>query len=133
MIRFTVEGKPIQWMRAGKKGKRHFTPEKMANYKNAVATLAKKSMGQIPPLAGPVSCFVVVDLPIPESYSKARKARCAIGQEMPAKRPDLDNYIKLALDAMNKIVFDDDAQVCTLMSNKRYSAEPKLEITVSPL
>jgi len=38
----------------------------------------------------------------------------------PAKAPDLDNYLKLYLDAMNKLVFNDDAQICRIETSKEF-------------
>lgn len=38
----------------------------------------------------------------------------------PSVRPDLDNYVKLVLDACNKILWVDDAQICRLLAIKRY-------------
>ena len=44
----------------------------------------------------------------------------------------MDNYSKTAQDALNGIVFEDDAQICELVSRKRYG-EPRLVITIEPL
>ena len=49
---------------------------------------------------------------------------------MPGSRPDLDNFIKAALDGCNEIVFRDDSLVVTIMASKRYSDKPALTIAV---
>lgn len=36
------------------------------------------------------------------------------------KRPDLDNLVKFLLDAINGVVFADDAQVCKISASKLY-------------
>jgi Holliday junction resolvase RusA-like endonuclease len=48
------------------------------------------------------------------------------GELCPVKRPDLDNYMKTALDACNEIVFADDSQIVKLIANKRYGEKPRL-------
>lgn len=52
---------------------------------------------------------------------------------MPTSTPDGDNYAKAALDGLNKVAFLDDAQVCDLISSKRYSRNPRLVIEVQPM
>lgn len=41
--------------------------------------------------------------------------------ELPAWRPDLDNYIKCLLDSANGILFYDDSQITTMRLAKRWS------------
>jgi len=43
--------------------------------------------------------------------SNKRRLAALAGEIAPTARPDLDNYIKAALDAINTIVVTDDAQV----------------------
>ena len=40
---------------------------------------------------------------------------------MPSVKPDIDNYAKLVIDAMNGKVFYDDGQITTLIVKKRWS------------
>jgi Holliday junction resolvase RusA-like endonuclease len=49
------------------------------------------------------------------------------------KRPDCDNYLKAALDAINAIVVTDDSLVVDLVVTKKYAAVPQLTITITPL
>jgi Holliday junction resolvase RusA-like endonuclease len=55
------------------------------------------------------------------------------GDIRPTSRPDLDNYVKAALDAINGIVIADDALVVELEACKRYGPDPKVVLTVTPL
>jgi Holliday junction resolvase RusA-like endonuclease len=50
-----------------------------------------------------------------------------------AKKPDYDNLLKFVTDALNKIYFKDDAQVCTGSFYKYYSENPRTEIIIIPL
>ena len=42
---------------------------------------------------------------------------------MPLKKPDSDNIAKIVLDSLNKIAFDDDAQVVELTVIKKWTEE----------
>ena len=42
----------------------------------------------------------------------------------------MDNYIKSLLDALNGLVWDDDAKIVHLEADKFYSEQPRIEIEV---
>lgn len=67
-------------------------------------------------------------VPIPASWSQKKKA-AHIGRPV-VTRPDVDNYAKLVLDALNGIAWKDDGQVYYCASEKIYSDEPRIEIVV---
>lgn len=46
------------------------------------------------------------------------------------KKPDLDNLIKLSLDAMNKIFFQDDSQIVEIIARKEYSDTPRTYVEI---
>jgi Holliday junction resolvase RusA-like endonuclease len=48
----------------------------------------------------------------------------------PTTRPDLDNYAKLTLDALNGIIWTDDSQITELRLGKFYSITPSTMIKV---
>src|SRR5262249_43732765 len=54
---------------------------------------------------------ITVDLPVPASWSGRRRDAALRGEVRPTSRPDTDNYIKAALDAINAIVVADDSLV----------------------
>lgn len=84
-------------------------------------------------LIGPLYVRVVAALSPPERWSKAKRSAAIAGEILPMWRPDADNYVKAALDALNGIVFNDDAQVCSLSAQKIYSDKPRLRIEVAPI
>jgi Holliday junction resolvase RusA-like endonuclease len=52
----------------------------------------------------------------------------------PNKSPDLDNYVKFILDALNGILWEDDRFIVEIHSAKYYTQiEPRTEILVSEL
>ena len=82
------------------------------------------------PLEGPLSASMVVQLPVPASWSRKKRADALAGIIRPTSKPDADNYAKAALDAFNQIVFVDDSQVVDLSVRKIYAETPRLVVTV---
>jgi Holliday junction resolvase RusA-like endonuclease len=48
----------------------------------------------------------------------------------PTAKPDLDNYVKSALDALKGIVFFDDCQVVAIDARKVCSSKPRTTLTI---
>jgi len=69
----------------------------------------------------PLSVELEFFVPIPKSYSKKDKQSANDGWLLPKTRPDIDNYVKLVLDAMNTVVYHDDNLIVDLVCKKRYS------------
>ena len=49
---------------------------------------------------------------------------------LPVTAPDLDNYLKLLLDALNKYAFPDDGQIVQLHADKVYGETPMIEVWI---
>jgi Holliday junction resolvase RusA-like endonuclease len=50
---------------------------------------------------------------------------------LPVVRPDVDNYAKLVMDALNGYAWADDSQVTTLICRKVYAlAEPHIKVSI---
>ena len=49
------------------------------------------------------------------------------------KKPDSDNIIKIVLDGLNKVAYHDDAQICKLSFEKKYSEIPRVEVKIKSL
>jgi Holliday junction resolvase RusA-like endonuclease len=133
-IHFQVEGDPKgkgrpRFSRVGNFTK-VYTDKQTLSYEAMIATFAKQAMGGTEPLKTPVSVFLYVRLPIPQSYPKKRKEACLNGSEMPCKKPDIDNIAKTYLDAMNGVIFVDDTQVVDLHVKKLYAAEAGVDVMV---
>jgi Holliday junction resolvase RusA-like endonuclease len=133
-IEFTVPGEPRgkgrpRFSRVGK-FTRTYTDAKTKEYETKVALAATEAMEEHDPLETPVVAWMEINVQIPASYSKKRRLACLMGEEMPCKKPDLDNVAKGVLDAMNGIVYKDDVQVVRLAVQKHYSTEPSVYIMV---
>lgn len=73
------------------------------------------------PTAKPVMVGLQAFLSIPQSWPNHKRVCAQLDEVVPGKRPDLDNYLKMALDACNGLVFVDDAQVIDSVQSKRYA------------
>lgn len=67
---------------------------------------------------------------IPKNDSILTAAKKELGIIKPTKRPDLDNYEKLLLDAMHNVIYNDDSCVVKVTGEKLYSINPRTEIFV---
>jgi Holliday junction resolvase RusA-like endonuclease len=118
--------------RFSRKSGRAYTPAETAAYETSLAYVAHKAMEGRSMLTGPVDVLIVSAFPVPASYSKRRALDCITGAEHPAKKPDIDNIVKM-LDALNGIVWRDDAQIGRCDVRKVYTKDPELAIQVTPL
>ena len=68
----------------------------------------------------------------PVSISKVKKNQNLLKAETwrVVKKPDLDHLEKSVLDALNGNAWDDDNQISDLSSRKRYSLNPRVEISI---
>jgi Holliday junction resolvase RusA-like endonuclease len=107
-----------------------YTPAKSRNYEAQLALAAAAVMNGRTPIEGPLMLTVTAFMPIPRSWSRKRQNMAAAGDILPTSRPDADNLLK-SLDGLNGITWRDDSQVVTLSLTKRYSARPRLVITIN--
>ena len=133
-VTFTVPGQPVAKGRpkfARQAGfVRAYTPEKTVAYETLVKLAAGEAMAGDPPMQGPLSLMLRLYLAIPKSTTKRDRAAIVAGYFLPTKKPDIDNVLKAVTDAMNGIVYEDDAQLVTVMVVKQYSDTPRAEVGV---
>lgn len=107
-----------------------FTPAQTRKYETRIRDAAYEAMSGREPIAGAVEVFVHAYLPYPKSLSKAKLAEAVGGRIRPCTKPDIDNYVKSALDGINNIIIHDDNQVVSLYAHKVYRSIPALRIEV---
>jgi len=115
---FTVYDKPqpLGRARVNTKTGHFYTASKDQNARLFIRDAFLKVAGEPwEPLQGPIRLGVTAWLPIPKSMPKKRRLTA-----LPTTRPDLDNYIKQILDALQRYAFVDDNQVVTIEARKRY-------------
>jgi Holliday junction resolvase RusA-like endonuclease len=123
-----AKGRP-RFARAGNRAFA-YTPAKTRNYEKELASAARAAMGSRPLFAGALTLCVIAYLQVPASWSKKKQEQATRGEIRPAKRPDVDNFAKAALDALLGVVYVDDSQVVSLYASKYYSAKPAISITL---
>ena len=73
---------------------------------------------------------IVVVKAVPRTFTKRRRAAALSGAIAPRTKPDLDNIAKIYLDALNGVVWRDDAAVTELTVTKAYGEVDKVSIAV---
>lgn len=125
-VAFVIEGAPVPWKRARRSGERYF--DSQTRDKNAYAFMALNLRDASWPLSHPVYIECEFHFGTPKSWSKNKKA-AALGTPH-ASKPDLDNLVKFILDALNGIVWKDDAVIAEIHAKKVYSSSPKTSIII---
>lgn len=105
-----------------------FTPPKSRSYQAVLRDYAKQAMSGQAPFDGPCRVHIVAWYPWPSSWSKLKRGRNGNHKGSGA---DWDNIGKAVTDAMNAIVFTDDARVADARVQKLYADEPGLFVEVS--
>ncbi|QQX91317.1 RusA family crossover junction endodeoxyribonuclease [Gluconobacter sphaericus] len=72
-------------------------------------------------LETPVAVDLMIDVMPAASWSKKKREAALSGELQATGKPDVDNASKLVLDALNGILWRDDAQVCDLRVRRRYA------------
>ena len=132
-IEFTVTfAKGKQRHRLDRRHARMYTPTETLRAERAIAAACAEAMAEagIQPLVfGPVILNVDAYRPLPESRPKR------VRSEPDTYKPDSDNEGKLVMDALNGLVWADDAQVVDLHVVKhprvRGQAE-RMDISIAP-
>jgi len=110
-----------------------YTPAATRKFEAHGRLSAQLAIDGRPPIERPVRLELLVELPIPKSWSKRKSADAITGHIRPTSRPDVDNYPKAIFDAINTIVVADDAQVVEVYAKKKFSVAPKMVATIFPL
>lgn len=132
-VTITIPGKPIGKGRPRFFGGHAVTPAATRSWEAHAAAEARLAMRGRAMLEGPLKATLMAIMPIPASWSKAKRDAAAAGHLTPhTGRPDLDNIIK-GLDALNGIVFADDAQIAQLSAMKTYGIDPRVVIQITEM
>lgn len=131
-IKIVLDGPPMAKQRVRVTRAGHaYTPERTVNYESRLALAAQQAMGDRPLLEGPLAVYVEARMEVPKSWSKSKRAAALLGLTHPTKKPDWDNFGKI-LDALNLVVWTDDAQIVDGRVVKKFSDRPRMVITVRP-
>lgn len=137
MIRIVVPGQPVAKGRprvAVRNGRAMaYTPQKTATYENLIALVGQDVMEERELIEGPISVTVFAHFQMPKGWSKKRRLAALTSPEWHTSRPDGDNVLKCAGDALNGVVWRDDSQIASAQVVKTYAETPQLVIEVKSL
>lgn len=98
-----------------------------------VAATYQSYFGAVKPTEKAIAVDVVFYRPVQKSISKIERKRRLTGESLPVVKPDIDNYVKAILDALNGVAFKDDSQIIALNAKKLYSDKPRTEIEIKEI
>ena len=112
---FKVYGKPRGKQRPRFTKSGHvYTPKETVNYEREIRTAFLTAGGQ--PLNGEIKIELIAAFKRP-----------------PACKPDVDNILKIVMDALNKIAYDDDKQVVEVVAYKTIAEKEFIDVTISEI
>jgi len=101
-------------------------------FKAKVAFFASEAMRGRGPLEGPLVMAITFRRPKPPSWPK-RATKAYPWPDWPYKKPDLTNLVKISEDAMNKIVYLDDAQIVSRQENKEFGDRWEVAVSIQTI
>lgn len=129
IVDFTIPGPPKGKGRPRMtRGGRTYTPSDTVQYENLVKTCYGGGM-----FSEPIEARLLVGFPIPASWSKKKQTAAIAGEIYPEKTPDCDNVLKIVLDALNGIAYDDDKRVVVAKVRKVFMQQPETRVILSTL
>jgi Holliday junction resolvase RusA-like endonuclease len=124
-LSFFIPGKIQGKQRPRFSKKSVYTPVETVNYEKKIKFLVRKKINESKiniPFDGPIEVNIKAFKTIP-SYKKNK----VFDGDFCQSKPDCDNIIKVVLDSLNKIVFDDDKQVAKISLLKCYTDDDTKE------
>lgn len=106
-----------------------FTDQATRLFESRLKLAGIEAMRGKEPLDEALSVTVDAFMPIPASWSRAKRQAALDLDLMPTGKPDWDNLAKVT-DALNGVVWRDDAAIVRGVVTKFYSDRPRLEIAV---
>lgn len=109
-----------------------YTPTRTKDYENLIIQYFLLKYPRYETLQGRVKVEINALFEIPKTTKKADKSLMLENKINPTKKPDIDNIVKVILDAMNGFAFKDDIQITKLDVEKNYSSEEeKIKVKIS--
>lgn len=107
-----------------------YTPTSTKDYENLIKQYFQIKYPRYVPFENRVSVTIKAYFKVPKTTTKKDKALIEEGKLSPTKKPDIDNVVKIVLDALNKMAFKDDNQITKLQVEKFYGEEEKIYIKI---
>lgn len=95
-----------------------YTPKNTRDFEKEIRVCYLQQDGR--KFDGSVSINIEAIFKIPESWSKKKKWETIDQGKRPEIRPDIDNIVKIVMDALNGVAYKDDSQVVDISARKVY-------------
>lgn len=122
VYKFTVPGNPVGKGRPRLSRGVIYTPRETSDYESWIVHNFKYQYPRVLPSTQCISLTIIA------TYHTPKKTKHI--EPRGKGYPDLDNVIKIVMDALNGVAYGDDSQVVCIYSHKRYSEESQLEIEI---
>ena len=108
-----------------------YTPTRTKDYESLVQQYFLLKYPKFKPFEGRVKVEIDAMFEIPKSTKKEDKELMLQNKINPTKKPDIDNIVKIVLDAMNGVAFKDDIQITKLDIEKAYANQEVIKVKIS--
>lgn len=107
-----------------------YTPTNTKDYELLVKQYFKIKYPRFVPLENRLAVKIVATFKVPKTTTKKDREQIEKGLISPTKKPDIDNIVKIILDALNQMAFKDDTQITKLEVEKVYGEEEKVYVAI---
>lgn len=131
-LEFDIKPMAKQSFRTTRSGQKYLDPS-VIKYRKAIRNMAIAQMRnqKAEKIEGAVNMNIVYAFRRPQSLSKKERSEIDGGKTVPkTTKPDIDNLTKAILDALNGIVWKDDAQVTQINVQKIWSSKDQIEVEI---
>ena len=131
-LKFDIKPMAKQSFRTTRTGQKYLDAS-VIRYRKAIRNMAIAQMRnqKAEKIEGAVNMNIIYAFRRPKSLSKKERNEIDGGKNIPkTTKPDIDNLTKAILDALNGIVWKDDAQVTQINIQKVWSAKDQIEVEI---
>jgi len=131
-LEFDIKPMAKQSFRTTRSGQKYLDPS-VIKYRKAIRNMAIAQMRKqkAEKIEGAVNMNIIYAFRRPQSLSKKERNEIDGGKTVPkTTKPDIDNLTKAILDALNGIVWKDDAQVTQINIQKIWSAKDQIKVEI---
>ena len=131
IIQLYIPGEPQGKQRPKWSPRGTYSPKKTVNYETYIKELFAVKYPDFRPVESVLIMELQAWLMIPTSASKKKRKLMQDLALKPGKRPDIDNVIKVVMDALEKLAYKNDSQIVEAHLYKFYAERPRLDIRIS--
>jgi len=130
IIHLSIPGEPQGKQRPRWAPRGTYTPTKTLNFETYIKELFAIKYPDFEPVETALEMELTARLMIPTSASKVKKLQMQRKELRPTKRPDVDNILKVAMDALESLAYKNDSQIVDGAIHKYYSYHPAMDLII---